>query len=394
MLATPSRRARFPGRASRTRRRSGDRRRPTGPTIASGISATAPLKKMMSNGAWVGIALGQRSLDRRRRCRCRSRSEIAGRAIDQIGIRPRWRPPCSPGLAMRGHARSRCRSRSPAPRPRVSARPPGACAPAPTDASRNGRRRAGCCRRHRRCHCIDFGRKCSRFRSGECRQNQRDRRPGPVRIWPSSIFFRAAAKSMVFVQPPEKSHVIRYISRDCTSNTMPTILTRTGQRRLSSVRRVSWRGSVGREKRGLRQKFRNPLRNGAVAEWLCRGLQSLVRRFDSGPRLHVFTLIRRSSMVEHAAVNRRVVGSSPTAGANSKSPQVNDLAGFFLCPKNGPPKRRAVRIGAELRQVGAVRQFPIDLLQVGDQRVRLRLGHHRQRRTGLGPAPRYPRSGR
>src|SRR5690606_36316219 len=25
---------------------------------------------------------------------------------------------------------------------------------------------------------------------------------------------------------------------------------------------------------------------GAVAEWLCRGLQSLVHRFDSGPRLH------------------------------------------------------------------------------------------------------------
>ncbi len=31
--------------------------------------------------------------------------------------------------------------------------------------------------------------------------------------------------------------------------------------------------------------------DGAVAEWLGRGLQSLVHRFDSGPRLYAFPLL-------------------------------------------------------------------------------------------------------
>ncbi len=31
--------------------------------------------------------------------------------------------------------------------------------------------------------------------------------------------------------------------------------------------------------------------NGPVAEWLCRGLQSPVRRFDSGPGLQQYNLL-------------------------------------------------------------------------------------------------------
>ena len=73
-----------------------------------------------------------------------------------------------------------------------------------------------------------------------------------------------------------------------------------------------------------------------MAGWqngLCRGLQILLYRFDSGTGLqrnnakvlaiakffcynnHCF---QRSSVVEQSAVNRLVVGSSPTAGANFK----------------------------------------------------------------------------
>ncbi len=53
--------------------------------------------------------------------------------------------------------------------------------------------------------------------------------------------------------------------------------------------------------------------SGRVAEWSCSGLQIRLRRFDSGLGLQV--VVRRSSMVEHSAVNRRAVGSNPTAGA-------------------------------------------------------------------------------
>ena len=74
--------------------------------------------------------------------------------------------------------------------------------------------------------------------------------------------------------------------------------------------------------------------HGAVAEWLCRGLQLLVRRFDSGPHLHFFdnifnTLIDTeirfshkvssvfpgSSAVEQLTVNQLVAGSNPARGA-------------------------------------------------------------------------------
>ena len=62
-----------------------------------------------------------------------------------------------------------------------------------------------------------------------------------------------------------------------------------------------------------------------MAEWLCRGLQILRYRFDSGFGLQ--RLFRDSSAVEQSAVNRLVVGSNPTRGANNKT---CFHAGFFV----------------------------------------------------------------
>ncbi len=59
---------------------------------------------------------------------------------------------------------------------------------------------------------------------------------------------------------------------------------------------------------------------GRLAEWLCRGLQIRLYRFDSGTGLHEI-LFRLSSAVEQSAVNRLVVGSNPTAGANGSKCQ-------------------------------------------------------------------------
>ena len=83
------------------------------------------------------------------------------------------------------------------------------------------------------------------------------------------------------------------------------------------------------------------LRYGPVAEWLCRGLQILLRRFDSGPGLQIKELIFKkdlciksciaiypdiksavvpgSSAVEQAAVNRLAGGSNPSRGAKPLS---------------------------------------------------------------------------
>ena len=63
-----------------------------------------------------------------------------------------------------------------------------------------------------------------------------------------------------------------------------------------------------------------------MAEWLCRGLQILVYRFDSGFGLQ--SLFRDSSAVEQSAVNRLVVGSNPTRGAKKKK-DLPFQAGFF-----------------------------------------------------------------
>lgn len=66
---------------------------------------------------------------------------------------------------------------------------------------------------------------------------------------------------------------------------------------------------------------------GLVAEWLCRGLQILVYRFNSGTGLHQ-VLFRLSSVVEQSAVNRLVAGSSPAVGANKKKPSFKKA--FFI----------------------------------------------------------------
>ena len=56
---------------------------------------------------------------------------------------------------------------------------------------------------------------------------------------------------------------------------------------------------------------------GRLAEWLCRGLQILLYRFDSGTGLHEI-LFRLSSAVEQSAVNRLVACSNQAAGAIKK----------------------------------------------------------------------------
>ncbi len=66
-----------------------------------------------------------------------------------------------------------------------------------------------------------------------------------------------------------------------------------------------------------------------MGEWLSIGLQIRLHRFESGPRLQALAkpakgrykgarsgLFRGSSVVERSAVNRLVVGSNPTRGAN------------------------------------------------------------------------------
>ena len=69
-----------------------------------------------------------------------------------------------------------------------------------------------------------------------------------------------------------------------------------------------------------------------MAEWLRRGLQILVPRFDSGRCLHknVLVLIRKKSklgflhssvaqLVEQLTVNQLVAGSSPARGAKNQT---------------------------------------------------------------------------
>jgi hypothetical protein len=45
-------------------------------------------------------------------------------------------------------------------------------------------------------------------------------------------------------------------------------------------------------------------------------------------------IVLDSSMVEHSAVNRRVVGSSPTRGAESRSVNINVYGSFAVMKKN------------------------------------------------------------
>src|ERR1700674_4580338 len=98
-----------------------------------------------------------------------------------------------------------------------------------------------------------------------------------------------------------------------------------------------------------------------MAEWLCRGLQILVQRFDSASGLHNGTmprffleraLIPGSSVVEQAAVNRWVDGSNPSRGARppllrSKTRPMDKIKQ----PAPRPPRtrERAARRKAKLR---------------------------------------------
>ena len=68
---------------------------------------------------------------------------------------------------------------------------------------------------------------------------------------------------------------------------------------------------------------------GRLAEWLCRGLQILVYRFNSGTGLHQ-VLFRLSSVVEQSAVNRLFAGSSPAVGANKRKAFSNEKAFLFI----------------------------------------------------------------
>src|SRR5207237_9512760 len=62
---------------------------------------------------------------------------------------------------------------------------------------------------------------------------------------------------------------------------------------------------------------RNKKRNGDSQKTACRGQHAgQISRPPAPPRE-----FQRSSVVERSAVNRLVVGSNPTAGANASSPQ-------------------------------------------------------------------------
>ena len=82
--------------------------------------------------------------------------------------------------------------------------------------------------------------------------------------------------------------------------------------------------------------------SGRVAEWSCSGLQIRVRRFDSG--LGLQAVVRRSSMAEHSAVNRRVVGSNPTAGAIALFLALGAAEEILTGTKAGRPKLRLTDI--------------------------------------------------
>ena len=62
-----------------------------------------------------------------------------------------------------------------------------------------------------------------------------------------------------------------------------------------------------------------------MAEWLCSGLQSRVRRFDSDPRLHliesrsvarVVKLVDTADLKSAAYLNKGRAGSIPAPGTN------------------------------------------------------------------------------
>src|SRR3954447_19162207 len=128
------------------------------------------------------------------------------------------------------------------------------------------------------------------------------------------------------------------------------------------------------------------MNGGPVAEWSCRGLQILARRFDSGPglqrrrgvaspRARWYRPPRCSGVaqsVEQAAVNRWVVGSSPTAGANpsrlsppDRDPAALDLVDLVPVADHG---RLLLAVAHRLRQLGQEAAQAVEQRGVGGQR--------------------------
>ena len=77
-----------------------------------------------------------------------------------------------------------------------------------------------------------------------------------------------------------------------------------------------------------------------MAGWqngLCRGLQILLYWFNSGTGLQEKSF-QRSSVVEQSAVNRSVVGSSPTAGAIKERSRLGSFFYAFYIDELKPRK--------------------------------------------------------
>ena len=70
---------------------------------------------------------------------------------------------------------------------------------------------------------------------------------------------------------------------------------------------------------------------GAVAKWLCSGLQSRVRRFDSGPRLHFAPAQQVDSGMGEPAVGQAIIAmpctSTSMSGRARPSQVIKALAG-------------------------------------------------------------------
>ena len=54
-------------------------------------------------------------------------------------------------------------------------------------------------------------------------------------------------------------------------------------------------------------KHSKRVRWGPVAEWLCGGLQILIRRFDSGPDLHLLFIFTNISPLENRRERRKII---------------------------------------------------------------------------------------
>ena len=76
---------------------------------------------------------------------------------------------------------------------------------------------------------------------------------------------------------------------------------------------------------GSEPRWRPVPRPGWVAEWLCSGLQSRLRRFDSGPSLHRFRWVSRASIGIVPILNTFVADAARLPDRNPLQP-TNDRA--------------------------------------------------------------------